>query len=777
MNNDANKRKWLFFRSKKSKIQETQPALIPPGWGSWQGWVNVALTFIALEIAVLSIEQAHWIEPQPLLSLALIFSILVTSVLVRIRLWGILKHILILVIGIVITLWQTLSLVTVSGTESKFAHLLTIIQSWWQGSGVLLPGDEKIVYVIFITFVTWLIGYLATWFVWRRNNAWVAVVLGAMVILFNLSNLPDSYYIYFILYFFVATLLIAVTRMTARASGAAHTPNYSMNSLVYLGVSLLCITALAASISWLTPQVRATGLQNLVATSMPWQSDILDSKINVFNTVPSKQYLSTASVLRDLPFGDTWNQGDDVKFVVLSERPSYWRMNVYDTYTSTGWTTSPADKTFLEANTAWSSNVTPSNQVKMQYGVINGIRTDVIFTNGGFISSDIAVRINTGAGGDITSITTPRILDPGERYTVTSYVPTATESGLLGAGDVYPDSILRVYLQLPAGFPGDIRQLSENVTANSTTPYDKVKAVLGYLSQYRYQLEINPLPPGADSVEYFLFTSKTGFCLHFASAAVVMLRSVGIPARLAVGYLPGDPGNTAGQYLLKDKYFHAWPQVYFPGYGWVDVEATPVGATSLVSISSPFVSSTNIAESPQWDVWLGAIAPQINNITNFNVENILGSSAPDETDSLSFPAKLGRAILFVLAGALIIAVVIGLIVLIRSLSFRWLWRVDRQAVAYGTYINMCRLAAMVGLVPRPQQTPLEFAAVLVEALPQEAESLNYITRVYMENRFGGRDGKPDIAEEAEILKARHIVYRQLIQRMSKIRRLFILGKR
>jgi transglutaminase-like putative cysteine protease len=774
VNDDTKKRKGLFSRAKKSKTPETRPMLAEPKWGNWQAWMNIVLLFITLEIAILSVEQAHWITPQPLLSLILIFSIVLSFVAVRIRMFGIFKHILLVVIGLVITLWQALSLIEASESVSKFSQLLNTFQSWWQGSGGSLTGDNKIIFVVFITLLTWLIGYLSTWFVLRWNNAWVAVVLGALVILFNLSNLPDSYYIYFILYFFAAALLIAVTRMTARTSITAHTANYSMGSLIYLGVSLLCITALAASFSWFTPQVRATSLQNWVSTSMPWQGDVLESKYNIFNSVPSKQSFSTAFILKDLPFGQTWNQGDDIKFVVVSERPSYWRMNVYDTYTSKGWTNSTTSKTLLEPNTPWSDNETFFKQETMKYAVINGISTDVLFTNGGFISSDIPVRVNVGAAGDVTAITALRVFDLGDRYIVTSHVSTANESDLAAAGENYPAVISLAYLQLPTSFPVDIKQLSENITQEAQTPYTKVQAIISFLSQYRYQLEISTLPEGADSVEYFLFTRKNGFCLHFASAAVTMLRSVGVPARLAVGYLPGDPGPTAGQYLLRDKYFHAWAQVYFPDYGWVDVEATPGGGESPVSVSNPWVSSPNLAESPQWDVWLGAMPPSVANIYNLNVENVLGNEVP-VTDSLSFGAKLGRALLFILAAALIIVLLIGVIFIIRSLSFRWLWRVNRNAVAYGTYMNMCRLAAMVGLVPKPQQTPLEFTAELVEAFPQQSEALHYIARVYMENRFGGREGKPGAAEEAEILKARHIVYNSLIQRLGVMRRL--LGKK
>ena len=776
MNDDVEKQEMVFTRAQKPEKPQPRPEItLPSRWGNWQQWLNVILLFIALEIAVLSIEQAHWITPQPMLSLVLVLVVILTVALEKLRLWGFLKPIIAVVIGLGITTWQTLNLIDPSDTTSKFSHIINIFQSWWQGAGVSIVGDDKIIYAVFITFVTWVIGYAATWFVLRRHNGWVAVVLGAVMILFNLSNLPDSYYVYFILYFFAALLLIAVTRMTARSS-STHTTSYSVNSLFYLGVSLLVITVVAASVSWITPQARATSLQNWVATSMPWQSDILDSKINIFNAVPSKQATNTASLMKDLAFGEVWNAGDDVKYVIAAERPAYWRMNVYDSYALKGWTNSNTNEVLLDANKAWGENVSYLKQEQIQYIVIDGIRSDVLFTTGGFISSDIPVWINRGAGNDITSVTSTRILDPGERYTVNAYVSTANETDLSAAGSVYPVPILMSYLQLPADLSTEFKTLSDNVTANLTTPYAKVRAIVGYLSQYNYNLEITAPPEGVDNVEYFLFTSKNGFCLHFASAAVLMLRAEGIPARLAVGYLPGDPGKTAGQYLIRDKYFHAWAQVYFPGYGWIDVEATPSTPGTNVFINTPLVSTPNIEESSQWDVWLGQFRPPLQSITNVDMQNIIGgTSSAAESDSISFGAKLGRALLFVFAAALIIAVIIGIIIATRLLSFRWLWRVDRNAVAYGTYTNMCRLAAMVGITPAPQQTPLEFTAVLVAALPQDAEEINFIAQAYMDNRFGGRDGKPDIAEEAEILKARHIVYNTLIQRLGWLRR--ALGRR
>jgi len=776
VNDEIKKGRWPFTQVSKPKAPKIQTPITIPIWGKWQQWVNTALLFVALEIAVLSVELAHWVTPQPLLSLVLVLSVILTFVLVKVRIWGIFKHIILVVAGLLITLWQTINCLASSETTSKFAHLINIFQSWWQGAEMPIPGDDKIVFVVFITLIAWLVGYISTWFVLRRSNPWVAVVLGMVVIMFNLSNLPDNYYIYFILYFFAAALLIAITRMMGRTPDAGNTANYSGSSLIYLGVTLLVITAIAASISWVVPQARATSLQNWIATSMPWQDNFLESKVNIFGSIPAKTSASTASILENLLFQQSWNQSDDIQYVVVCKRPSYWRMNAYDTYESWGWTNGLASKTTLAANTPWTDSAVYSNQEIMQYAVVTGIRTDVLFASGEFVSSDMPVRLNFDMENNTFSVIAMRMLELGEQYIVTSSISTATESDLSGAGGSYPSAIKTTYLQLPDDFSENIRLLSENITREAATPYAKVKAILAYLAQYQYQRDVNPPPEGVDNVEYFLFTQKSGYCLHFASAAALMLRSVGIPTRLAIGYLPGDPGKNPFQYILRDKYYHAWTQVYFPGYGWVDIEATPAGPASLVSTNAPVVSSPAIASSPQWDIWEGFTPPFMYNLPNIDIDQMQGNDSGG-ADTLSFVGKLGYALLFIFITALIIALIIGLVLLIRASSFRWLWRVNRNAIAYGTYMNMCRLAAMVGLIPKAQQTPLEFTAELVEALPHDAESLQYITRVYLENRFGGREGKLDFAEEAEILKARHVVYHALIQRFGKIRRLLAFGQR
>jgi hypothetical protein len=139
---------------------------------------------------------------------------------------------------------------------------------------------------------------------------------------------------------------------------------------------------------------------------------------------------------------------------------------------------------------------------------------------------------------------------------------------------------------------------------------------------------------------------------------------------------------------------------------------------------------------------------------------------------LPFADELGRALFIIFSIAIIIAFLMIPLLALRSAFYRWLWHVDRSALAYRTYTNMCKLAAMVKLGPRPYQTPLEFAAALAAVFPQEATAVDNIVKAYVETRFGRREAKPGLFEEAEILKARCRVYDVLLLRLGVPGKLF-----
>ncbi|KUP24816.1 transglutaminase-like domain-containing protein, partial [Paenibacillus sp. DMB5] len=159
-------------------------------------------------------------------------------------------------------------------------------------------------------------------------------------------------------------------------------------------------------------------------------------------------------------------------------------------------------------------------------------------------------------------------------YEVQSLLPESDPALLRGLNDQDPQDIAGPYLQLPANLPGRVAALAAELTSGAENRYDAAAAVRSYLSsRYPYTLDTRIPPEEADFVDDFLFTAKQGYCVHFASAMTVLLRSSGIPARYVQGYGPGTPER--GRYLITQADAHAWVEVYFPGAGWVPFDPTP----------------------------------------------------------------------------------------------------------------------------------------------------------------------------------------------------------
>ena len=148
----------------------------------------------------------------------------------------------------------------------------------------------------------------------------------------------------------------------------------------------------------------------------------------------------------------------------------------------------------------------------------------------------------------------------------------------------YRDYVYDTFCEYPAeNFP-ELTDFLENAGFRTDSVYNSLEDVLAYLTGNAvYNLDVPNTPRGRDFVEYFLFDSREGYCAHFASSAVLMLRYLGVPARYATGYAaaPGDfKRNPDGTYsaVILDKQAHAWAEVYLDGIGWIPVEMTPGAA-------------------------------------------------------------------------------------------------------------------------------------------------------------------------------------------------------
>jgi transglutaminase-like putative cysteine protease len=202
-------------------------------------------------------------------------------------------------------------------------------------------------------------------------------------------------------------------------------------------------------------------------------------------------------------------------------------------------------------------------------------------------------------------------MEEGAVYTVVSHYAPVSADQLRTSDRVgpVPELVSRRYAQAPV-ITDRVAELARQVTASAPTTYDKVKALEAWMARNtRYSLKAPPLRLGADAVDQFLFEDRVGFCEQIGTSLVVMLRSLGIPARLAVGYLPGERNPFTGLYEVRASDAHSWAEVWFPGTGWQGFDPTasvPLAGDSEVSRASSGVLSylaARLPRVPRWTVW------------------------------------------------------------------------------------------------------------------------------------------------------------------------------
>jgi len=140
---------------------------------------------------------------------------------------------------------------------------------------------------------------------------------------------------------------------------------------------------------------------------------------------------------------------------------------------------------------------------------------------------------------------------------------------------VYPEWVRSRYLLLPEDFSPTIRDLAVEITQDEYSVFNQALAINNYLrNTYKYKDNVE-IPRGEDPMEWFILSGREGFCNYFASAEVLMLRSIGIPSRMVVGFSQGERLANGNIFDVRKKDSHSWVEVFFPEQGWIIFEPTP----------------------------------------------------------------------------------------------------------------------------------------------------------------------------------------------------------
>ncbi|HEX5502159.1 MAG TPA: transglutaminase domain-containing protein, partial [Thermomicrobiales bacterium] len=330
--------------------------------------------------------------------------------------------------------------------------------------------------------------------------------------------------------------------------------------------------------------------------------------------------------------------------------------------------------------------------------------------------------------GDVEAVLPRDGMKQGEQYKTEILTSDALAPQLRDAGTAYPDWVTQRYLELPASTTQRTRDLARQL-ANGQDPYDTAISIQNWLRANIKYNENVPVPPAdRDVVDYLLFSSKQGYCEYYSTAMVVMLRSLGVPAREVTGLFSGAYDNNYAGYLYRESNAHAWVEAYFPGYGWVPFEPT--------APRTPF----NRDPAPAGQ----AAAGNANGgATAGNPDNGLGGAGdlPDDPRLLpggaaSLPQQPNR-LLEVLRVAVPLVALLAVV-----LALLWLRGLRGLTPSGQFYARVTRAGGLAGVRRPPGTTPYEYARAVGEAVPGTRRSLDRIAETYVRERYGGRSPSP-----------------------------------
>jgi transglutaminase-like putative cysteine protease len=313
-----------------------------------------------------------------------------------------------------------------------------------------------------------------------------------------------------------------------------------------------------------------------------------------------------------------------------------------------------------------------------------------------------------------------------------------------------PPDTPKIYLQLPLLDPR-IDELAKQVTKAASSRFAKAKALEQYLlSNYSYSLVLRGTPSSTDPLAMFLFDVRKGHCEYFASAMAVMLRQIGIPARLVNGFRSGEYNSIGDDWIVRQYDAHSWVEAYFPPYGWIEFDPTPPDPQHPRSAVMRLISNlTDAIDLWWWDSVINydslrqyrTIAALRANIDGFGryAKHLLSLGYEEAASWFHSPAAVFLpARKWAFWAPWIIA---GILLMIRPFRRRFLGLAKRllhqgnsRAVATGFYMEALELLDSRGIKRRREQTPMEFAQSL-QKHPAGTPFLA-LTRMYNAVRFG-----------------------------------------
>lgn len=664
------------------------------------------------------------------------------------------------------------------------------------------PNSDLLIFTLALLWAMWMLASLGAWSAFRLGRFWAAFLptgVGVLAVAYFYSGEVNQRF-YLALYLLFGLLLLARFSLHEQKDDwRSHAVNFTGEvSYEFARVALLT-TIVVLTLAWgASGRSALQTLEQDARWGRRWDSaretfTRLFGELQAAGPGPGDYYgqslalggavdLSASPVFEvttsRAPDADAFIRraaaNDPIESAPMLDR-FYWRAAVYDYYQDGHWQLTASlgrsfDPSDDELQPEHASGRLP---IEARFTVLSpSIARLYLISEPVWVDRPLWIESDPD-GLSVASARSKALLPNGTSYLERSAMLRADQSSLRAAGQTYSGWIQDHYLQLPASVTSRTRELAYRIAGDLPTAFDKAEAVTRYLrGAIEYDVKISPPPTGSDPVDWVLFDSPRGYCNYYASAEVILLRALGIPARLAVGFSQGEADESGRTFLVRESAAHAWPEVYFPNLGWVEFEPTasePELVRPLVRAAPPASTSapvTDPIEDPR-DPRLG---------------NIPEEQALDQGGAGRARLPIGLIVLGVPAVLLMLAAAWATIVFMRGDSplraaqhiFASGRRTNEKASSPGlprgelrepegardpaplstaerAYVWTRRLSDWHNLERGPHLTPLEHVARLKQRLPELTPSLDLIARYYTRERYGA--AAPAIGAEAQHLAA------------------------
>lgn len=602
-------------------------------------------------------------------------------------------------------------------------------------------------YAVGLGLLMWTTAFTAAYAVYRYHRVLDAILLLGTAMIVNLSATLTDLFMHLLLFVTAALLLWLRAALVDRQDGwQRRRVNENLEVPASIMRSGIVFAGGAVILAWVL-----TGVAVAAPLTDAWRgldgvwTGVRDQFEGAFGTLSNPNSRITGSTFgSSFAVSGEWVSSDDEVLTVAAPRALYLRTTTYDVYTGRGWDRSDGPRRQVEPGQRLFEGPTPERPADAyEIATITLSMHQTfgrnLFTAGSPLQVFAPVVIHESGGQPVLGgIDAANPIGAGEGYQVSVAISRADEAQLSSAGTEYPSVVRALYLD-DSRVTDRVQALAEEITAGLDNPYDQAKALAAYLQRddsFSYSPRAGVPEPGEDLVDYFLFDAendRTGYCQYYASAFVMMARSLGLPARVAGGFAPGDRLED-DTFLVRESNAHAWGEVFFPGYGWQIFEATK-------SIDSRFVRPTGDPSTvnppangrdPLLDFELDpADRRQINALPSVDfIDGGIDARRPDAPTS-DDAARGGNALLVavLLLGA-------GAFIFIRMRRLQRSWRLlpagDRA------WQQLTHAADRAGVGPRPSETIYEYAGWLEDQLPGHIEPIRTVADGKVWQAYSGR---------------------------------------